>query len=78
VRKGHCLTSDGALLTMCKKEGVETRRGFSPLLELVALGHLEVKVALALAKQMAAKNPYLVKVLPDLERELSSRSKGKR
>ena len=74
-RKAECLTSDGALLKACKREGVETRRGLSPLLELVALGHLDGKQAMTLAKKMAGKNPYLTKVLPDFERELAARVK---
>lgn len=74
-RKAECLTSDGALLKACKREGVEARRGLSPLLELVALGHMDAKQATTLAKKMADKNPYLTKVLPDFERELAVRTK---
>ncbi len=76
-RKAECLTSDGALLKFCKKEGVVTRRGLSPLLELVSLGQMDAKQAMALAKQMADKNPYLEKVLPEFERELAARTKKK-
>ncbi len=74
-RKAECLTSDGALLKACKKEGVEARRGLSPLLELVALGHMDAARATTLAKTMADKNPYLTKVLPDFEREVVARAK---
>jgi hypothetical protein len=74
-RKAECLTSDGALLKASQREGVEARRGLSPLLELVALGQMDAKQALALAKKMTDGNPYLTKVLPDFEREVLLRIK---
>lgn len=74
-RNAECITSDRALLKTCKKEGVPARRGLSPLLELVTMGHLDAKEAMRLAKKMADKNPYLMKVLPEFERELAARTK---
>ena len=76
-RRAYCLTSDGALLKICKQEGVNTRRGLAPLLELVSLGHLSMKSALGLAKRIAEMNSYLEKVLPSFEQEVLARSKKK-
>lgn len=74
-RGGSCLTNDGALIKACRSNGIPAVRGLAPLLQLVALGKLRKGEALELVKKMAAKNSYLIKVIPEFIEKLGALKK---
>lgn len=54
-----CLTNDGSLGEECRARGVAQMRGLRPLLELVELGVLSLRAALATVDLIAQANPYI-------------------
>lgn len=52
-----CVTNDGALRRLCDSHGVATRFGLSLMVDLVALGSLTRRRAIAIARQIQASNP---------------------
>ena len=52
-----CVTNDGALRRLCEHHGVATRFGLGLMVDLVAVGVLTQKRALAIARQIQASNP---------------------
>ena len=52
-----CVTNDGALRRLCERHGVETRFGLGLMVDLVAVGALTRRRAMAVARRMQASNP---------------------
>jgi hypothetical protein len=52
-----CVTNDGALRRLCERHGVETRFGLGLMVDLVAVGALTQRRAVAVAHQIQASNP---------------------
>lgn len=52
-----CVTNDGALRRLCQRHGVATRFGLGLMVDLVAVGVLTQKRALAIARQIQTSNP---------------------
>lgn len=52
-----CVTNDGALRRLCERHGVATRFGLGLLVDLVAVGALTRRRAMAVARQIQASNP---------------------
>jgi hypothetical protein len=63
-----CVTNDGALARSCDLAGVQVRRGFNLLLELVAHGQLKPSNAILIARAMQAANSRITfSVLSEFE-----------
>ena len=52
-----CVTNDGALQRLCERHGVATRFGLGLMVDLVAVGALTRRRAMAVARQIQASNP---------------------
>ena len=52
-----CVTNDGALRRLCKRNGVETRFGLGLMVDLVAAGVLARRRAVSVARRMQIANP---------------------
>ena len=52
-----CVTNDGALRRLCERHGVATRFGLGLMVDLVAVGALTKRRAMAVARQIQASNP---------------------
>ena len=52
-----CVTNDGALQRLCQRHGVATRFGLGLMVDLVAVGVLTRRRALAVARKIQASNP---------------------
>ena len=52
-----CVTNDGALRRLCERHGVATRFGLGLMVDLVAVGALTRRRAMAVARQIQASNP---------------------
>ena len=52
-----CVTNDRALRRLCRDHGVSVRYGLGLMVDLVALGAIQRRRAVALARQMQAANP---------------------
>ena len=52
-----CVTNDGALRRLCERHGVTTRFGLGLMVDLVAVGALTRRRAMAVARQIQASNP---------------------
>ena len=52
-----CVTNDGALRRLCEHHGVATRFGLGLMVDLVAVGVLTRRRALAIARQIQTSNP---------------------
>jgi hypothetical protein len=52
-----CVTNDGALRKLCERHGVETRFGLALMVDLVAVGALTKRRAVAVARQIQGSNP---------------------
>ena len=52
-----CVTNDGALQRLCQRHGVATRFGLGLMVDLVAVGALTQRRALAVAHEIQASNP---------------------
>ncbi len=52
-----CVTNDGALRLLCERHGVATRFGLGLMVDLVAVGALTRRRAMAVARQIQASNP---------------------
>lgn len=52
-----CVTNDGALRRFCERHGVATRFGLGLMVDLVAVGALTRRRAMAVARQIQASNP---------------------
>ena len=52
-----CVTNDGALQRLCERHGVATRFGLGLMVDLVAVGALTRRCAMAVARQIQASNP---------------------
>ena len=55
-----CVTNDGALRRLCQRHGVATRFGLGLMVDLVAIGVLTRRRALAIARQIQASNPIYI------------------
>ena len=55
-----CVTNDGALRRLCEHHGVATRFGLGLMVDLVAIGVLTRRRALAIARQIQASNPIYI------------------
>lgn len=55
-----CVTNDGALRRLCEHHGVATRFGLSLMIDLVAVGVLTRRRALAIARQIQTSNPLYI------------------
>ena len=55
-----CVTNDGALRRLCQRHGVATRFGLGLMVDLVAVGVLTRRCALAIARQIQASNPIYI------------------
>ena len=52
-----CVTNDGALRRLCERHGVATRFGLGLMVDLVAVGALTRRRAMAVARQIQKSNP---------------------
>ena len=52
-----CVTNDGALRRLCERHGVATRFGLGLMVDLVTVGVLTRRRAMAVARQIQASNP---------------------
>ena len=52
-----CVTNDGALRQLCEHHGVATRFGLGLMVDLVAVGALTRRRAMAVARQIQKSNP---------------------
>ncbi|MCY4353326.1 MAG: hypothetical protein OXC09_00850 [Truepera sp.] len=52
-----CVTNDGALRRLCEHHGVATRFGLGLMVDLVAVGALTRRRAVAIARQIQKSNP---------------------
>lgn len=52
-----CVTNDSALRRLCERHGVATRFGLGLMVDLVAVGALTRRRAMAVARQIQASNP---------------------
>ena len=52
-----CVTNDGALRRLCERHGVATRFGLGLMVDLVAVGALTRRRAMAVVRQIQASNP---------------------
>jgi len=52
-----CGTNDGALRRLCERHGIETRFGLGLMVDLVAVGALTQRRAMAIARQIQVSNP---------------------
>lgn len=55
-----CVTNDGALRRLCQRHGVATRFGLGLMVDLVAVGVLTRRRALAIARQIQTSNPIYI------------------
>lgn len=55
-----CVTNDGTLQRLCQRHGVATRFGLGLMVDLVAVGVLTRRRALAIARQIQASNPIYI------------------
>ena len=53
-----CVTNDGALRQLCEYHGVATRFGLGLMVDLVSVGVLTRRCAVAVARQTQASNPF--------------------
>ena len=70
-----CVTNDGALRRLCERHGVATRFGLGLMVDLVAVGALTRRRAMAVARQTQASNPLHIneRVLARFEDALTAR-----
>lgn len=73
-----CVTNDGALQRLCQRHGVATRFGLGLMVDLVAVGALTQRRALAVALQIQTSNPRYIneRVLARFRSLLTARSSG--